>query len=191
MNEQSKFRQKAIADFTSSWSRRRGIESIDRNAIVTFVWAPLNQLSDVLAEKAIATKRDVVGSEIELSNNFAFAFQIVGNDWSIILDEADTSSLMPTTAELSQQLGQSIDLMISDCFGTIHYTLYEDGEVIESFGGEEGEPENWADGLSGEGYQGYVLSPNPDNPEYKQVLGTTDDMLKNFCSKNRSVILQS
>jgi hypothetical protein len=85
MNEQSKFKEEAIADFTSSWSQRRGIESIDCNASFTLVRSPLNQLSDFIAEKAIATKRDVVGLEIELSNNYVFAFQLVDHDWSIIL----------------------------------------------------------------------------------------------------------
>ena len=170
MNDRSKFIQEAISDFTRPWSQRRGIESLDCNVVATFVRTPLNKLSDVLAEKAIVAKRDVVGLEIELSNNYVFAFQLVGHDWSIILDEANTSPLMPTTAELSQQLGQSIDLMISDCISAISYDLYENGEVIESFGGEEGEPEGWLDGWSsGEGYQGYVLSPYPEDPKFKQV----------------------
>ena len=171
MTKQNKlnFKQRVIIDFTRPWSRRRGIESIDRNASITFVWAPLNQLSDVLAEKAISTKRDVVGSEIELSNNCAFAFQLVCHDWSIIIDQVDTLSLLPTAAELSTRLNQSIELSMSDTCGSIYYTVYEDGEVIESFGGEEGEPVNWFDGLSEEGYQGYVLSPHPDYPESKQV----------------------
>jgi hypothetical protein len=108
MNDRSRFREETIADFTRSWSQRRGIESIDCDASFTFVRSPLNQLSDFLAEKAVSTKRDVVGSEIELSNNYVFAFQLVDHDWSIILDEANTSSLMPTLTELSQQLGQSI-----------------------------------------------------------------------------------
>jgi hypothetical protein len=169
MNDRSRFREETIADFTRSWSQRRGIESIDCDASFTFVRSPLSQLSDFLAEKAIATKRDVVGSEIELSNNYVFAFQLVDHDWSIILDEANTSSLMPTLVELSQQLGQSIDLTMSYRCCTISYDLYEDGEVIESFGGEEGEPEGWFDGLSAGGYQGYVLSPYPDDPKFKQV----------------------
>jgi hypothetical protein len=169
MNEQSKFRQETIADFASAWSLRRGIESTDRNAIVTFVWATLDQLSDVLAEKAITTKRDVVGSEIELSKNFAFAFQIPGHNWSIVLKHG-ASSLMPTTEKLSAQFRQSIVLIMSDTCGSIYYDLCEDGEVIESFDGEEVELEDGSGDLSEQaGYQGYVLTPDPDYPESKQV----------------------
>jgi hypothetical protein len=144
----SKLTEEVKTDFTRPWAERRGIESIDRNAIVTLVRVPLDRLSDLLAERAIETHHDVVGSEIELNDSFAFAFQIVGQSWSILLthevvdSEGTTESLIPSETELSLCLNQQvIYLTISDTCGSIGFFLDENGKNVESFAGDEDEME--------------------------------------------------
>jgi hypothetical protein len=170
MESQNKddFISKSILDFTSSWAERRGIESIDRNAVVTFIRVPLDRLSDVLSATAIETHRDVVGSEIEFESDYVFTYQIVGQAWSMIIFD-QSSDLIPTEKQLSKQLGQpAIVLTVSDCMGTIGYFLYEDGEIIEEFSGEEGDVlSDLTDDTNSPGKR-YVLSPELKYPEYKQ-----------------------
>jgi hypothetical protein len=152
--------QAAISNFTRPWSTRKGIESTDRNAIVTLARVPLKQLSDVLARKALGTQRNVMGSRIKLSNGFVFAFQLVGHNWSIMIDGGDASKV-PSAKQLSKQLGQPvITLIISDTSGIIGYDLSEGGEIVEFFSGEE-----YDSGESPEGLQRYVLSPYPDTKQ--------------------------
>jgi hypothetical protein len=171
----SKLTEEDKADFTRSWAERRGIECIDRNAIATLVRVPLDRLTDLLAERAIETHRDVVGSEIELNDNFAFAFQIVGQAWSILLtrksanSEGMTESLIPSETELSLCLNQPvIYLTISDTCGSIGFFLDENGKNIESFTGDEGEIEEDSSEQESS-LTTYILNPNPDDLDYKQT----------------------
>jgi hypothetical protein len=85
MNETQK--NNTAANFTRPWASRRSIRSIDRNATVVLVKAPLDSLSDVLATTAIETRRNILGSEIELLGYFKLAYQIVGQAWSIIVPD--------------------------------------------------------------------------------------------------------
>jgi hypothetical protein len=165
----------AAADFTRPWSQRRGIESIDRNAEVILVRVPLNQLSDALAASAIETRRDVLGSEIEISGHFVFTYQIVGQIWSIMVSDGVREPgrvaevPVPSPAQLSKQLGQPVIVLnISDTSGVIGYNFFKDGEVVEYFAGAEDESTDWSDSYASA--QRYVLSPYPeDDPEAKQV----------------------
>ncbi len=167
MDEQ--FRNEATKQFMRPWSQRRGIESIDRNAEVVLVKVPLDQLSNALAEKAIESRYDVMGTEIEVSGTFVFAYQLVGHPWSIIV--SDTLHLQSTElAQLSKQLEKPIiKLNVSDTSGTIGYDLFEGGKLVEYFQGEEGE---LADNSNEHGIkpQRYLLTPYPDDePETKQT----------------------
>ena len=162
-------------DFTKPWAERRGIECIDRNAIATLVRVPLDRLTDLLAQRAIKTHRDVVGLEIELNDNFAFAFQIVGQDWSILLthesanSEGIRESLILSEAELSLCLNQPvIYLTISDTCGSIGFFLDENGKNVESFAGDEGELEKESSEQDPSS-KTYILTPDPDDLEYKQT----------------------
>jgi hypothetical protein len=181
--------QNAIRRFTRPWSGRRGIESIDRNAGVILVKVPLNQLSDILATRAIESQRDVLGSEIDASSCFAFAYQLVGQDWSIMVSEVtnyleERSEL--SAAEISQALEWTvIYLYVSDSVGSIGYEIYESGELAEYFYGQDcGEIDEDYE-LVIEDYelvidrgngnetkaptpQGYLLTPYPDDPKYAQ-----------------------
>lgn len=108
MNEPQK--NDTAADFTRPWSSRRGIESIDRNASVVLVKAPLDSLSAVLATTALETRRNILGSEIELSGYFELAYQIVGQAWSIMVpdDRIEPTTAgsvpVPSAAQLSKQI---------------------------------------------------------------------------------------
>ncbi|MBL1179009.1 hypothetical protein [Pantanalinema sp. GBBB05] len=164
------------ADFTRPWGNRRGIESIDRNATVVLVKAPLDALSDVLATTAIETRRNVLGSEIESSGYFELAYQIRGQAWSIMvpddrIEPVNTGgAIVPSAAQLSQQLQQPvIKFDVSDTAGVLGYELFEGGEIVEYFAGSEDESTDWSD-ADGLPTQRYVLMPYPDDdPEAKQV----------------------
>ncbi|MEM6434844.1 MAG: hypothetical protein AAF773_13495 [Cyanobacteria bacterium P01_D01_bin.115] len=71
--------------FTRPWAERRGVEYSDRNSHITLVRSPIAQLSNAIAESAIETQRDVLDSEIEMSNLFGLTYQLVGHDWSIFI----------------------------------------------------------------------------------------------------------
>lgn len=165
----------AAADFTRPWGNRRGIESIDRNATVVLVKAPLDALSDVLAKTAIETRWNVLGAEVELSGYFELAYQIRGQAWSMMvpddrIEPVNTGEvLVPSAAQLSQQLQQPvIKLDVSDTAGVIGYELFEGGEIVEYFAGSGDESADWSD-VDGLPTQRYVLMPYPDDPEAKQV----------------------
>ena len=171
----SKLTEEGKADFTRPWAERRGIECIDRNAIVTLVRVPLDRLTSLLAERAIETYRDVVGSEIELNDSFAFAFQIVGQSWSILLthestnSEGETESLVPSESELSLYFSQPvIYLTISDTCGSIGFLLDKNGEKFEYFSGDEGEIEEDSSEQESSSTR-YILTPNLDDLDYKQT----------------------
>lgn len=142
MNEQQI--QEAAANFTRPWSQRRGIETIDRNAEVILVRAPLNELSNLLAAQAIEARQDVVGSQIEMLGAFVFAYQLVGQSWSIIVEGyvpgyGSPAVLHPTQlAQLSKHLDQPIiRLLVSDTGCKIGYDLFEHGALVEYFRGTE------------------------------------------------------
>ncbi len=146
MNEQQI--QDAAALFTRPWSERRGIETIDRNAEVFLIKVPLNELSDVLAAQAIESRRDVMGSEIEISGAFVLAYQLAGQSWSIMVEGYVPGYSQPLVlqpnrlAQLSEQLQQPvIRLQVSDTGGTIGYDLFEHGEWVEYFRGGDVSPE--------------------------------------------------
>jgi hypothetical protein len=143
MNEQQI--QDAATHFTRPWSERRGIETIDRNAEVFLVRAPLNELSDVLTAQAIESRRDVMGLHIDIAGAFVFAYQLVGQSWSIMVEGyvpgySRPSVLQPyELAQISKQLQQPvIRLQVSDSAGTIGCDLFENGELVEYFRGGDG-----------------------------------------------------
>jgi hypothetical protein len=171
----SKLTEESKTDFTRPWAERRGIECIDRNAIATLVRVPLDRLTDLLAERAIETHRDVVGSEIELNDNFAFAFQVIGQAWSILLtresanSEGMTESLIPSETELSLCLSQPvIYLTISDTCCSIGFFLDENCKNVESFAGDEGELEEESSEHDPSSIT-YILNPDPGDLDYKQT----------------------
>lgn len=132
------WQQEAEAHFTRPWSERRGIEHFDRNSSITLVRVPLDQLSDFLATRAVETQRDVLGTEIELSSLFGFAYQLTGHDWSImlwdytVLPNPAAGLSIPREAQLSQTLQQPvIALTVSD--SSIAYRLFERGDMTEYF----------------------------------------------------------
>ncbi|MGD1940410.1 MAG: hypothetical protein ACFB0G_03800 [Leptolyngbyaceae cyanobacterium] len=150
------------------WAERRGINYSDRNSHITLVRSPLNQLSAVIAENAMATQSDVIDSEIEIPNLFGFAYQLVGHDWSIFFWESLNYSRVSGTGEipkadqLSKALGQpAISLTISDTGGLKAYAVFEYGEISEYFYGTEDCPNSYNLPV-----QKYILSPYSDiDPE--------------------------
>ncbi len=157
-----------IAHLTRPWSERRGIESIDSNSRSILVKAPIDELADVLASLAIETRLNALNLEIEVSDCFFLTYQIVGQSWSGVLGnelgyvrDIERCS-RPNAAQLSQLTGQpTIDFQVSDTVGCIGYKLFEEGELVEYFGGsEDGDPGDEADIEA----QYYELTPYPDEP---------------------------
>jgi hypothetical protein len=161
-------------EFTRPWSERRGIQSVDRNASLLLVKAPLDTLSAALEKSALETRRNVLGSEIELSGYFVFAYQLVGHPWSIMVPDCvrreanrnPQQGLLPSDAQLSKELKQPvIRLNISDTSNTIGYQIFEDGEIIEYFQGEHGyipEEQNRYEIQT----QRYIIYPSADESFY-------------------------
>ncbi len=117
---------------------------MDRNAEVFLVRAPLDDLFDALSEQAIESRKDVLGTEIEVLGDFILSYQIVGQTWSLIVKgyvlEGNYYSVLQTDelAQLSRRLQQPIiHLQVSDTGGTISYDLYETGDLAEYFRGGE------------------------------------------------------
>lgn len=164
-----------IEDFTRPWSERRGIETTNRNASVVMVKAPLDVLSGALAKKALEERRNVLGSEIEVSGVFNFTFQLVGHPWSILINDGVieprrlAASPSPKSAQLSKELKLPvIQLIMSDTTGVVEYTLFEDGEVVEFFSGSYGD--EYGTNQYGLKPQRYVLYLAPDDLEAKQIV---------------------
>lgn len=124
-------------------------------------------LSTALAARAVESRRDVLGSEIEVSGSFVFAYQLARHAWSIIVPGEPGHYPEPLRsgelAQLSKQLGQPVvRLIVSDTGGVISYDLFETGELVEYFFGEEGESTDESNeyGLQA---QRYLLTPYPDD----------------------------
>lgn len=165
------YQQEVEAGLNQPWSERRGINFSDRNTTIILVRSPLNQLSNVIAEQAISTQRDVIGSEINLPNLFGFAYQLVGHDWSIFFWEAikysNVNSLdtIPTAAQLSKALEQpAISLTINDTAGVKTYELFERGEISEYFYGTQ-DPIEDCSTTYGIPAAKYVLTSSDIDPE--------------------------
>lgn len=164
----------SVRDFTRPWSERRGIESIDRNAEVVLVKIPLDSLSDALAKRAMEVRRNVLGSEIEVSGFFQFAYHLVGHSWSILINDEViepnrvVASLPPKLDQLSKELkAPVIRLIMSDTTGVVEYVIFENGEVTEYFSGSIDENDN-SNEFSLKP-QRYILSSS-HNPEDKQFI---------------------
>ncbi|MGF1486215.1 MAG: hypothetical protein ACFBSE_03770 [Prochloraceae cyanobacterium] len=119
--------------FTRPWPERRGIEHTDRNAFILLARVPIEELSKAVADLAVESFFDVIGTEIKVSYRGSFAFQIVGQNWSIVT----TNYLQKSDIEkLSKQFKEPfIELGTSDTCGSTHYQLYDSGELIEIFDG--------------------------------------------------------
>ncbi|MBD2077196.1 hypothetical protein H6F86_25610 [Phormidium sp. FACHB-592] len=137
--------QNIAADFTRPWSERRGCETIDRNATVVLVRAPLDALVPFLSAQASAVQQDVVGTQVEIQGSFVFTYQLEGHDWSILVEGYVPAFGAPPVlqashlAALSQHLQQPlIKLLVGDTGGRIGYDLFEQGVLVEYFRGTEG-----------------------------------------------------
>lgn len=153
------------------WSERRGINYSDRNTTITLVRSPLNQLSEVVAERAIETQQDVIGSDISLPNLFGFAYQLIGHDWSIFFWEAisylnvSSTDTIPNAAQLSKLLDQpAISLTISDTGGVKRYEVFEGGTISEYFYGTQSSIEDCPTSHDIP-VEKYVLPPSDLDPE--------------------------
>jgi hypothetical protein len=163
---------------TRPWSEKRGIESIDRQHRVILVRVPLDILFTALEDRAIASQRDVLNSEIEVSEPFAFSYQIPGQGWSVVTTSWNSSLLeRATLAQLSEELGHPV-IVLEVGEGEIGYDWFEAGALVEHFKGHEGEPyeEYKAEGLQ---TQQYVLAPDSEDPAAFQTAS--------FWSSRRSV----
>ena len=162
----SEYKLKEEQYFTRPWSERRGIEPLDRNANILLARVSIEEFSVALANLAVESQIDVLGGEIRVSSHSSFAFQIVGQNWSILtpvrLKQNDIE-------QLSKQFQQPlIELNISDTGSCIGYSLYESGKLIEIFDGYEGacieDPETLASQT-----QKYELYPYPEDSEAPQT----------------------
>ena len=119
---------------------RRGIVSTNLNDQLILVQAPVNEVSQALSvvRQATTLKRDVFEQEVELTNECFTVFQFTDHSWSVIKDEnvyQSKNNLNEADAQaISKQLGvKAIDYGVSDTAGAMDYSLYEKGELLESY----------------------------------------------------------
>ena len=157
----SELNLKAEKHFTRPWSTRRGSEHITRNANILLVRVSIEEFSAALADLAVESQIDVLGSEIRVSYPSSFAFQIVGQNWSILTPAYDLkqSDIEGISKQFQEPL---INLSMSDTSGYIGYRLYESGELVEQFDGDGGEVDPETLNLQ---TQKYELYPCPEDPE--------------------------
>ena len=162
----SELNLKAEKHFTRPWSTRRGSEHITRNANILMVRVSIEEFSVAVANLAVESQIDVLGGEIRVSSHSSFAFQIVGQNWSILTPvRLKQSNIEGISKQFQQPL---IELNISDTGSCIGYSLYESGKLIEIFDGYEGacieDPETLASQT-----QKYELYPYPEGSEAQQT----------------------
>ncbi|MGF1521014.1 MAG: hypothetical protein ACFBSF_01670 [Leptolyngbyaceae cyanobacterium] len=186
----AQWRDDALKDFTRPWNERRGLESIESHIGAILVKASIDELADILAEIAVESRYDVIGSEIKGSPCFALTYQIVGQSWSIFLPDVIENFprlkrhySWPGAIEISRLLKRpAIGLQVSDTGGCISYRLFEEGEITEYFsgidGGSPGEENEF--GLN---VREHEWIPYPDDPEGIQVAY--------FWSRDRQVSIDS
>ncbi|MFO0960185.1 MAG: Imm31 family immunity protein [Isosphaeraceae bacterium] len=113
------------------------------NQFIVLARAPVEKVAEILAEDAELWERDVLSREVVMEPDSAFVFRLRGHPWSIIL--AWTYARTPFGRKdeawekaLSNRLGQPvITYGISDSCGSIGYSLFVDGEVIEDFDAQD------------------------------------------------------
>ena len=163
----SELNLKAEKHFTRPWSERRGSEHITRNANILLARVSIEEFSAAVADLAVELQIDVLGGEIRVSYPSSFAFQIVGQNWSILTPAYDLKQR--DIEGISKQFQEPlINLSMSDTSGYIGYRLYESGELVEQFDGHEGacieDPETLASQT-----QKYELYPYPEDSEAPQT----------------------
>lgn len=130
-------REETTEHFLRPWSTRRGIETIDNNNFVILIRTELNSLIDFLRECAVEIVPDPIDQTVTLGNENAFAFQLQGHPWSIVIG---TSAINQLPVPLSQTLeADVIAYTCSDTGGYDEYELYRQGAVVEKYAAESDE----------------------------------------------------
>lgn len=160
----TEYRLKQEQYFTRPWSTRRGIEEGDRNADLVLARVPIEELSKAIADLAVEWFPNVLGKEIKITQKYlsAFAFQIVGHNWSILTPVRLKQNDIERFSKQFQQ--PFIELYMSDTCGSIHYQLYDSGELIESFDGFQHKEDLDPETLNAQ-TEKYELYPYPEDPE--------------------------
>jgi len=130
----------SFAPWGTPWESMRGFWTTDYNNSLTLIRAPIDQVVDALADRTERWERDVLDRDIVLGEQGgAFVFRLRGHTWT----EAVLEQLKPIWSLREQVLSQLlktrvIDYSVSDTSGSIGYSLYEHGELLEKLSALEG-----------------------------------------------------
>jgi hypothetical protein len=96
-----------------------------------------------MAENAEVWEQDVLGREIVIHPGSLLIFRLRGHDWSVVVRRLSARARFGRAGHgeekaLSRRLHTALIIFArSDTFGSIGYTLIEDGELVEDFYGED------------------------------------------------------
>ncbi|MBX2863826.1 MAG: hypothetical protein KTR27_09740 [Leptolyngbyaceae cyanobacterium MAG.088] len=180
LSEENQWKQEAIENYTRPWGERRGLESLPSNDDSILVKASIDELADVLESIALESRKDILGSSIDVTGCFFLTYQLVGQHWSTILIDqiCDLKQLklrnQPIAAVLSAILGKPvIQLLVRDNFadeasntvGAIGYRLFNHGEIVEYFQGSD-DDNYYVEIKYGLNIERHVWDPYPQVLEY-------------------------
>jgi len=124
--------------------QRRGLETIDRNILVIFVQAPVEQVAQEFStlKQMNVWVRNVYEREIDIQNESTFVFQLRGHPWSIVYKPYVRSMRIDLTEEDAQRISESLSTAAiyyagSDTCATLEYQLYHHGVLQEKLAFEE------------------------------------------------------
>lgn len=127
----------------AEWERARGLRLLDQICLVLLVRSSVEEVAGAMAEDAAAWERDVLGREVVVRPESFLVFRLRGHAWSVVLQSPWTGSGYGKIGYewervLSRRIrAPMIEYGTSDTCGTIGYTLFEDGEIVEDFFAED------------------------------------------------------
>ena len=122
------------------WESKRGSWTTDYNNSLTLIRAPIDDVVDALADRTDRWERDVLGRDIVLGEQGgAFVFRLRGHTWTeVVLEQLKPIWSLGEQALSRQLKTRVIDYSVSDTSGSIGYSLYEHGELLEKLSALEG-----------------------------------------------------
>jgi hypothetical protein len=120
-------------DDYKSLAERRGVCSFNYNGTTVFVKADVENVARSLREHrgTYQWHQNIVYREVELSHQCFFIFRFNGHIWTIVIPRNSSGNEDARLISLSLQT-RSIYYGISDTACALEYSIYENGELLET-----------------------------------------------------------